>query len=144
MLQAGKFDENFPYPAGEDVDLCLKVAALGKQIYFEPRAVVYHHHRRLTLRDTWSRFVKYGAAWAQVRLGHRKQWRAFDAVFRVLRRAPWLMLVLSPLIIVVNILQDAIKNPLVFVYYWYTLPAFVWSNLAWVWGAVQYLVRQND
>jgi GT2 family glycosyltransferase len=139
LLEVGKLDERYPFPAGEDVDLCLRMSKQGHRIYFEPRAVVYHHHRRLRPRDTWARFVRYGMAWAQVRLQHEHPRGALQALFRAFVRHPWLMLALAPAIAPVNVVSDVLDSPRVFVKYWYTLPAFGLSNLAWAWGAVRSL-----
>jgi glycosyltransferase involved in cell wall biosynthesis len=140
LIEAGKFDEQFPYPAGEDVDLCLRIAALGHGIYFDPGAIVYHYHQRLRPRDTWARFARYGVAWAQIRLVHRAQWTRFARVFGVLQRWPALMFLSAPLIIGYNVSRDVMASPSVFVRYWYTLPAFVLANLAWVWGAAKHMI----
>jgi GT2 family glycosyltransferase len=48
LCQSGGFDERFPLPAFEDVDLALRVAPLGP-IVFAPQAVVIHPWRRTTL-----------------------------------------------------------------------------------------------
>jgi glycosyltransferase involved in cell wall biosynthesis len=146
LLRAGGFDERFATPAGEDIDLCLKIAKLGLGIYFEPGAVVYHHHRRLRPRDTWRRFTRYGAAWAQIRLKHGQEWTRFGRCFRAIRKHPAVMIALAPLATVYNVIYDCSHTPQVLARYWYTLPAFVLSNLAWAWGAYRHLsaARRGD
>lgn len=47
LLKAGGFDESFPYPAYEDVELAARVRPWG-EIAWQPAAVVYHPRRRIT------------------------------------------------------------------------------------------------
>jgi glycosyltransferase involved in cell wall biosynthesis len=47
LLRAGGFDESFPYPAYEDVELAARVRPWG-EIVWQPKAVVYHPRRRIT------------------------------------------------------------------------------------------------
>lgn len=49
LLQAGGFDETFPYPAYEDTELAARVRRIGR-IAWQPEAVVIHSQRPLTLR----------------------------------------------------------------------------------------------
>jgi glycosyltransferase involved in cell wall biosynthesis len=43
-LLAEPFDEGFPYPAWEDIELSYRLAAAGQRLVYEPRAVVLHDH----------------------------------------------------------------------------------------------------
>lgn len=49
LFQVGGFDETFPYPAYEDVELAAQVKAIGP-ILWQPNALVIHQQRLLTLR----------------------------------------------------------------------------------------------
>ncbi|HKX30511.1 MAG TPA: glycosyltransferase [Blastocatellia bacterium] len=54
LLRAGGFDESFPYPAYEDVELAARVRGFGR-IAWQPEAIVVHPQRRLTLRAVFKR-----------------------------------------------------------------------------------------
>ncbi|HEX2085208.1 MAG TPA: glycosyltransferase [Solirubrobacteraceae bacterium] len=41
---AGGFDEGFPAAAAEDVELGLRLQALGMRLAYDPEALVHHHH----------------------------------------------------------------------------------------------------
>lgn len=43
-LAENPFDEGFPYPAWEDIELSYRLAKLGQRLIYEPRAVVLHDH----------------------------------------------------------------------------------------------------
>ena len=60
LHQVGGFDEAFPFPACEDVDLGAKLLGLGPYGYV-PEAIVHHPSRRVTLKTYWEwrRFWKY-------------------------------------------------------------------------------------
>ncbi|NOT64033.1 MAG: glycosyltransferase [Acidobacteria bacterium] len=47
LIKAGGFDESFPYPAYEDVELAARTQQWG-EIVWQPDAVVYHPRRPLT------------------------------------------------------------------------------------------------
>jgi glycosyltransferase involved in cell wall biosynthesis len=47
LIAAGGFDESFPYPAYEDVELAARAQAWG-EIIWQPEAIVYHPRRPLT------------------------------------------------------------------------------------------------
>ncbi len=49
LFQVGGFDETFPYPAYEDVELAAQVKTIGS-ILWQPNALVIHPQRALTLR----------------------------------------------------------------------------------------------
>lgn len=50
LYQVGGFDESFPYPAYEDIELAARVRELGA-IIWQPDAVVIHPERLLTLKS---------------------------------------------------------------------------------------------
>jgi GT2 family glycosyltransferase len=79
LEQVGGFDERFRHASGEDTDLGLRVAGLGREVVFEPAALVHHDVRA---RSPWeavreaSRWVDLplvvrGRPWARRRLLHR-------------------------------------------------------------------------
>ena len=43
-LAENPFDEGFPYPAWEDIELSYRLSKLGQRLVYEPRAVVLHDH----------------------------------------------------------------------------------------------------
>lgn len=44
FLSSGGYDESFPVPSAEDVDLSFRLAAAGWRLVFVPDAVVFHRH----------------------------------------------------------------------------------------------------
>jgi GT2 family glycosyltransferase len=59
ILRAVPFDERFPLAAGEDRDWCLRLAAGGGRLEFEPAARVWHH-QNLTAGRFWRQQTRYG------------------------------------------------------------------------------------
>ena len=57
--QSGGFDEQFPYPGGEDNDLFLRLRHLGASIAFE-RDLSVRHDNRMGLVTFARRFFRYG------------------------------------------------------------------------------------
>jgi GT2 family glycosyltransferase len=92
LHQVGGFDEAFPFPACEDVDLGAKLLCLGPYGYV-PEAIVYHPTRRVTLKTYWKwrRFWKYVMI-----LGKRYGFLAFPG--RRIGRFPRLRVTLAALL----------------------------------------------
>jgi glycosyltransferase involved in cell wall biosynthesis len=67
--EAGGFDERFS--GSEDSDLALRVHRAGHRNYFEPAAVVEHHHPRTTFRAFFRQRYNYGKWTIQTVLRHR-------------------------------------------------------------------------
>jgi GT2 family glycosyltransferase len=51
LERIGGFDESFPAPAGEDIDLALRAQAAGGVLVGAPEAVVYHQVEALSLAE---------------------------------------------------------------------------------------------
>lgn len=66
FLAAGGFDETFPLAAGEDRDLCARLADAGHAFHRVPGAVVEHHHH-LDLRGFLRQHYRYGRGARRVR-----------------------------------------------------------------------------
>jgi glycosyltransferase involved in cell wall biosynthesis len=56
----GGFDEAYPYPAGEDADLTLRLRLAGYPLHFEPRAVVRHYPSRTRLSSLLRHAYRFG------------------------------------------------------------------------------------
>jgi GT2 family glycosyltransferase len=54
LLRIGGFDETFPYPAYEDTELAARAQDVGR-IIWQPRAIVMHPERKLTLADVFKK-----------------------------------------------------------------------------------------
>lgn len=71
FVEMGGFDETFPHPAVEDVDLGYRFRAAGHQFYINPQAFVWHLSttslRRLTMRALQT---GYGYAFLIVQYSH--------------------------------------------------------------------------
>jgi glycosyltransferase involved in cell wall biosynthesis len=59
------FDEHFPYPGGEDVDLGIQVRKRGYYFIDNRNAIIKHYHKFTisSLLRTWYRYGKGGAQW---------------------------------------------------------------------------------
>jgi glycosyltransferase involved in cell wall biosynthesis len=66
VMRVIPFDESFPLAAGEDRDWCVRLAAVGHDLRYEPEAVV-DHHPDLDLRRFWRQQLRYGRGAAHFR-----------------------------------------------------------------------------
>ncbi len=71
LSEIGGFDESFPFPGGEDPDLCSRIRERGWRFQYNPKAVVYHYHPRTlgTMRRT---YFNYGIGKALFLLKNKK------------------------------------------------------------------------
>ncbi len=66
FLAVGGFDERFRHAAGEDRDLCVRLARAGTELRYAPDALVRHAHA-LTFRSFWRQHAAYGRAARELR-----------------------------------------------------------------------------
>jgi GT2 family glycosyltransferase len=108
VLEAiGGFDETFPGPAGEDLDLAIRARQQGTEYVGEPEAVVYHAveayalPQAIKLARKWGPIAYLVKRHPQLRREHGYPLRVFwrDTHFQLLlaaiglaRRGPWLAL----------------------------------------------------
>lgn len=62
LIEAGRFDERFTRPGGEDTELSVRVKRLGYELRFASDAFVLHHHKN-TFRSLLKAFSNYGEGW---------------------------------------------------------------------------------
>ena len=80
LLAIGGFDPAY-HAAGDDVDVCWRLQARGRQIGFAPSALVWHRHRR-TVRGYWRQQVGYGEAETQLMDNHPERFQNGHAVWK--------------------------------------------------------------
>jgi glycosyltransferase involved in cell wall biosynthesis len=139
ILRAGKFDESFTKPAGEDVDLSIKIRLLGYELHFEPKAIVYHYPERGAFKDGSKHLFTFGEVWAQIRLRYPHVFKDSFPIEPFVRR-PNLLLPGAPLVALYNILKDFSENP-AFIKYWYAIPGIFILKMVWCLGLVRGLKR---
>jgi GT2 family glycosyltransferase len=66
---AGAFDERFPYPAYEDIELGIRLAKLGFVLTYDPQALGWHA-RAITLPEFTSRMSKVAESAVLLRSSH--------------------------------------------------------------------------
>ena len=92
----GGFDSAIRVPAGEDIELCMRLWDRGDELAFAPQAVV-HYRNRSRLGDIWRQARLYGAAAPMLvarleRLGYPvpHRWRGARNWLWLVRRLPTL------------------------------------------------------
>lgn len=129
--QVGGFDELYPRPAGEDVDLTTRLRLSGHTLHFDPQIVVDHLPNRRTL----------GAAFQHARQTGRYSIKV-DPHWRTMLRPPLplrhrsLVLLMAPMLalaVTISIYRADRSLRL----WWYLSPAIFSLKLAWCWGAAE-------
>ncbi|MFQ5963106.1 MAG: glycosyltransferase [Candidatus Scalinduaceae bacterium] len=64
FFEIGGFDESFPLPDHEDVDLSYRLSRAGKKMVFNPKAFIYHQHPNSLIRYLRIKFRR--AFWRMV------------------------------------------------------------------------------
>jgi glycosyltransferase involved in cell wall biosynthesis len=132
----GGFDEQLKFAAAEDLDFSIRVAALGRNLFFEPRATVLHKPQRDGWYSLWQHALRGGAQSVTVRHRHADYYK-----MPAWTKSPWGWRFLSPAIALVRTLQIYVNTPHSW-RYWRCAPWVVLSKLGWCWGAATGLDRR--
>jgi glycosyltransferase involved in cell wall biosynthesis len=136
LLALGGFNTNYPFPSGEDAELCMRLRQRQHLLHFEPRAIVYHLGWRQTLVTVWTHIRRYGkfSAWINPELT--------DIVKPPFFFRHWLtMLAVSPLLAVWLSMRMYVRRPSLLTA-WFLLPGLYLAQLAWCSGVI-YSLRQR-
>ncbi len=128
--EVGGMDETYPRPAGEDTEWTTRMRLAGYTLYFEPRAVVHHHHLRNSSRRILEHAFYFGYNSVKVDARYMDTLKTPP----VLRHSASLAM-LSPLLAAGAALRVWRAAPR----YWYTLPVLYLSKLSWCAGAFKRL-----
>ena len=132
LLEVKGFDEELA--TGYDMDFSQKLRRKGYQIFYEPRAVAYHHPPK---RNSLRSILKHSYVYGYYSIENRLKYMDLLKTPKIMRSAS-LLLLLSPFISFsssVRILLKhikAFKHPL-------TFPVVFLTKLAWCYGAFQKL-----
>lgn len=130
VLEAvGGFDEAYPYPAGEDSDLTLRMRRAGYRLLFEPAAAVEHHPSRTSLGSLLLHARRLGQYSVKV----DPRYASWLRVPGLLRR-PLGVLLAAPLL-AVTVTWNAFRRDCHLRQEWRVAPAMVAAKLAWCTGA---------
>ena len=113
LERTGGFDESFPFPDHEDVDLSCRMTGEGYQLCFAPLAQVSHRHRK-----TWREYFRMKFS--------RGRWR-----MKVLRRYPGKVGAdtYTPLCMKFQIILCPLLVPALLLVYAGPLPVALWGGL---------------
>jgi GT2 family glycosyltransferase len=131
----GGFDEAYPYPAGEDADLTLRLRLAGYSLHFEPMAVVRHYPSR----SRFSSLLRHAYRFGQYSVKVDPRYADLLKVPWVLRRA-WRVLLAAPLMAGAVTWRTFLQDRQLW-RVWNVAPAMYAAKLAWCVGAMYTLRR---
>jgi GT2 family glycosyltransferase len=122
-------DESFPRPAGEDTEWTTRMRLAGYTLFFEPRAVIHHHHSRNTFRQILEHAFYFGRNSVKV------DPRYFDVI-----QPPTLMRHYFPLLLLSPALAAGATARIfwrgeILRSYWSAVPAVFLTKMSWCLGA---------
>lgn len=124
----GGFNPDYPYPAGEDTDLTMRIKKEDVPLLFNPRAIITHLPRRHTFADLFKHAYRFGKYSIKA---DPTQW---DILYVPFPLRHWLLTVLfSPILAMSVILKMVFKESLPFEY-WHTLPVIYFLKISWCIG----------
>jgi GT2 family glycosyltransferase len=129
----GSFDEAYPYAAGEDADLTLRLRLAGYALHFEPAAVVGHYPSR----SRFSSLLRHAYRFGQYSVKVDPRYAEGLAVPWALRRA-WRTLLAAP-ILAAGVTWQAFRQDRKLWRLWPIAPVMFIAKLAWCAGAAQTL-----
>jgi GT2 family glycosyltransferase len=135
--EVGGFDERF-VPAGEDMDLSMRLRMKGYTLHFEPSAHVAHRPLRASARGVWEHQRAFGRGYTRIQREHSTLIRSPLAR---LRRWSGLLLALMPLLAARDIVLLFARRRAVRCYasaFW----GMWWGRIGWYFGVVEALMAQ--
>jgi glycosyltransferase involved in cell wall biosynthesis len=131
----GTFDERFPGPAGEDLDLSYRMRLAGYRLGCAPDAAVRHRPARAGAGAVWRQHVGFGAAWHVLYHRYRAILPFSQAVWLIEEYgAPGLAAALPLACLYVLRLFARRRHLLRF---WYAIPGMIWAQYGWYNGIQQ-------
>lgn len=131
---AGGFDERLPQAAGEDSDLTFRLRRSGCRLVFWPEALVRHKPSR----SSFVQLVQHAYLRGRYSLLVDPRFVGEIGLPRSLR-APWKVLLLSPVLATTATLRVYLANPKMWRYVW-AMPLIYLTKLAWCFGARRRLI----
>ena len=132
------FNENYPYPAGEDSELTLKIHTMKYPIIFEPEATVVHMPNRNRFID----LIRHAYRFGQYSIKSNAAY--WDILFVPFPLRHWLLTILfSPILSAYVIFKIVLKEKLP-LKYWHTLPIIYILKIIWCFGFASQLKSQKD
>lgn len=136
LRDTGGFDMRFRQAAGEDAELGFRIRSNGYTIFFEPRAIVYHHTNRNDARSVWYHMHTFGTQWSLVAQRHsallgRSLWQRLHDVAPILGKAA------APAAALRDVYQFYSQQPALLRRYWTSVPGVFWARLGWYAGLAQ-------
>lgn len=115
-----------------DLEWTLRFRTFGQNLYFEPKAVVFHNPQRYTLSAVWRHWTTHAPETLYVKL-------VYSSLLRTPRLAQYRSLLLwgAPLIGAWATIRT-FSHPRTIYKYWYTLPLVYLTKIAWCWGAYKH------
>lgn len=137
FIELGGFDERFPYAAGEDTDLCLRLRRRGYTNDFEPSASIRHRPQRASARAVWNHLRMFG------RVHYDLQERYPDLLPSLLARIDprfaGMLIALAPLLAILDIMLLFVRQPALRRYP-LALFGMVWGKIGWYVGAAEMIM----
>lgn len=125
--QVGPMEEQLR--RAEDLEWTVRCRRFGYQLYFEPRALVYHDPARHTLPAVWRHWWGDASDTLHVRLRYQQLLQTPE-----LSKNRWVFLWGAPLIAAWATAR-IFQHPGIARRYWHTLPLVYLTKMAWCWGA---------
>jgi glycosyltransferase involved in cell wall biosynthesis len=117
------------FKRAEDLEWTVRFRKLGYQLYFEPRAVVFHNPDRYSLSSVWQHWIDDAPGTLSVRLHYSQLLKTpYLAQYRPV------FLLAAPLVALWATVRT-FSHPTTVRNYWYILPLVYLTKLAWCWSA---------
>jgi len=137
----GGFDERFPYAAGEDTDLSLRLRLRGHATMFEPAARIYHRPQRSSARAVWNHLRMFGRVHYDLQASYPDL--LGSPLARLSPRWAGLILALMPLLALFDMLKLFAQQPALRHYpqaFW----GMLWGKMGWYMGVAEVMLLRSQ
>jgi GT2 family glycosyltransferase len=138
----GPFDERFPSPAGEDLDLSYRMRLAGYRLGCAPSAAVHHRPARASAGAVWRQHIGFGAAWHVLYHRYRAMLPFSQAVWLIEAFGGAGLAATLPLSCLYVLRLFARRRHLL--RFWYSIPGMIWAQFGWYNGIQQAVLRSAE
>ncbi|HEX9369396.1 MAG TPA: glycosyltransferase [Roseiflexaceae bacterium] len=131
----GAFDERFPGPAGEDLDLSFRMRQAGYRLACAPAAAVRHRPARPGPGAVWRQHVGFGTAWHALYHRYRDILPFSQAVWLIDELGGRGLAAALPIACLYVLRLFARRRHLL--RFWYAIPGMIWAQFGWYNGIFQ-------
>lgn len=135
--KVGGFDPEYPFPAGEDTELTMRIKKANYHLIFSPEAKIVHLPNRNSFGDLFKHAFRFGKYSIKANPAYQ------DVLYIPLPLRHWLLTALLSPILSAGIIFKMLFIEALPIRYWHTIPIIYVIKIAWCFGFASQLKKEH-